>query len=458
MLLTKDLINGVNEKYVDMLKTVNIPDFTKCIAEFSGLPMDKVDDKMIKEYLQTWAENKYRFYQMLGNKTKFDTKIRYKRIRSDLAEEMKELGKDFPAYFLWLEELSNQTSNKIDEYKLRYDFKYAVRRLFENYKLEGSTITHFFKAKLNAPDELVTKIASIFENDTVEANYTISIDPVDIMTASENPYDWQSCYRLESENCESHADGCMAAILDTTSLITYIWRKEGKLNLYNEYELKSVRYKMMREWIAISANFTGIHFNSIYPGKNYDEEFERLLRNEVESLVSNYLKMPNKWRRAERAWCDRQIGYGYSEFSSYRIYVLSTIGEDEEENIKVYDTMYHCACGCGEFIPPSYDDESMEYEGNGFRHDCMTERYYCEYCDDYCSHECCREECEGCSIWNDNHPVCSLDTCEECEDIPDYYWEGWVNGEVEAREDHCINCPRWQECHANDEDCESEEE
>ena len=91
---------------------------------------------------------------------------------------------------------------------------------------------------------------TIFENDTITGTYTISIDPVDMMLASENPYNWQSCYRLETPNEASHADGCLAAILDSSSLITYIWDKEGKFNLYN-HDLKCIRYKRIREWIAI---------------------------------------------------------------------------------------------------------------------------------------------------------------------------------------------------------------
>ena len=31
-------------------------------------------------------------------------------------------------------------------------------------KIEGTSITHFFKSKLNAPDEIVTEIGRVFEN------------------------------------------------------------------------------------------------------------------------------------------------------------------------------------------------------------------------------------------------------------------------------------------------------
>ena len=75
MLKTLELINGVEEKYIPMLKKVNIVDFTKCISVFSGLPLQKIPNKMIKEYLLTWAKNKYRIFQMLGNELYKDIKL-----------------------------------------------------------------------------------------------------------------------------------------------------------------------------------------------------------------------------------------------------------------------------------------------------------------------------------------------------------------------------------------------
>lgn len=61
MLKTVDLIKGIDEKYIPMLKMVNIPDFYKCMAQFSGLPMDSLDDRTMQIYLTTWAEHKYKF-------------------------------------------------------------------------------------------------------------------------------------------------------------------------------------------------------------------------------------------------------------------------------------------------------------------------------------------------------------------------------------------------------------
>lgn len=444
MLMTKDLINDIEEQYVPMLKMVNIPDFTKCISIFSGLKMNEIDDGTIKDYLHTWAKNKYRFFEMLNNKLKSDVKFAYKKCRDDIVSEVRNLEKSYPAYALWLEEFRNLKNNKIESSDLSWQIRDTISTLFSGYRIGGSSLTRFFKHMLNAPDGLVTEIGRIFENDTVEAMHTISIDPVDIMLASENPYKWESCYRLETDNSASHADGCMAAVLDTSSLITYVWNNEGKLNLYDNYELKNVRYKRMRQWIAISPKFTTVHFNSIYPGKCYDSVLEKQLRAIVEEKISNYLGVRNMWKESDSSFIDRDIYYGYGEYHNHNLYMQS---DAEPETFNVYNTSFKCACGCGEIIEGS--DEGKEYLGYGFQHNCYEDRYWCEYIDDYCDCSCCEEDCAECDTWIENHPVCSLDNTCKCEDVD---WDLASHGVMEADEDHCTHCPHWQECHQPDED------
>lgn len=272
MLLTKDLIKDVdNENQIEMLKKVNIPDFTKCIAQFSGLNIRCVSDDIIKRYLLTWAKNKERFFLMLGKQLKVDTPFNYSRTGNEEEEKIyqyNELKKKFPIYAFWLDEVEDLKKNKLGNFiNLSYTMRNKLKQYFPFLDTTNTKITHFFKSYLNAPEELVNGIAAIYENNEIEATHTISIDPVDMMLASDNPYGWESCYRLELNISSSHADGCLAAVLDNQSLITYIWNNEGKFILYNKYDFKSIRYKRMRQWIAISDKMHSIHFNTIYPRK-----------------------------------------------------------------------------------------------------------------------------------------------------------------------------------------------
>lgn len=461
MLKFEDIIADLDlierEQYTDMLKQVNIPDFVKCIAQFSGIAFDDIKDSIIKEYLITWAKNKYRFFKMLGNKLRLDTNIDFKSTVGGNDTRFKELEKKYPAYSLWLDNFSWAETNKINHnWQLSYHAKAMLHHIYPDISsLEGMTLTHLFKKLLNAPDELVTDIAAVYENKKVKAIHTISIDPVDMMLASENPYDWTSCYKLELGNDGIHADGCLAAVLDSTSLITYIWNSNGKFILQDTYKFKDIRYKRMRQWISISENMTSIHFNDIYPGKGkYDNEFRSQLRDVVETIVAKYLGKidENVWTRDNNSYCSRLYPYGYGEFHSGNIYKLK--GADDER-FKAYDTKISCPCGCGDILPGS-DDESdgdgeYVYNGEGFTYENFDKKYYCEYAEEYCdcADDICAGNCGDCMVWQNQHPVCSLDEITECEDS-DYL--SVYDGIAHCNSDHCNGCALYKQHHPDEEE------
>lgn len=411
MILKKDLIEKLGEQYAPMINQISIPDFTKCIAYYAGLSMSAVSDSAIEEYLSKWAINKLYIFKMLGNKTKVDTKITYKDEIKDYEIEYNDLASKYPAYALWLLSLDYPSKNKINYYDLRTPIRDLCQKWFPHFTLDGSSITHFFKKCLNAPEALLNDIAAIYEHSIITSNFTISIDPVDMMLASENPYNWTSCYRLEPENDSSHADGCLAAVLDKASLITYAWDREGDFAL-DDLSFKKVRYKRMREWIAISKDFKTIHFNDIYPGKwAYPIDFKKMWRNIIENYIAEYLEVPNIWIKAEapEIRCSRKNLYGYGEYSSDYIYVLKN-SEPLEEELKVYDECITCPCGCGSVVPGT-DDEWYVYNGGGlvcenFNDEyCEEEEDYCFYCDGPCSEIRSDETCGKCEHYLRYNPI-----------------------------------------------------
>ena len=455
MLSKENLIKDAEKEYIPMLKEVNIPDFTKCIAQFSGLHINEVCDDVIKTYLLTWAKNKYRFYQMFGNGIKIDVPIQYDSQELNVEAKMNEIRKEYPAYALWLDDFKRFDKNKISMRHLSYSIERVIAELFPHCNLEGATITHFFKKYLQAPDELITALGRIWENQKIEGTYTISIDPVDMMFASENPYNWTSCYRLEVDNSDSHADGCLAAMLDDSSLITYVWNHEGKFSLYDNYDFKNIRYFRMRQWISIAPSGTAIHFNKIYPGKSYSSDFEKQLREIVENLVNK-----------EAIWthnigyysdCIRKYPYGYNEFSYDYIYKIK---DSEDTTWEAYNEKILCPCGCGDYLPGNDTGEDVDdynyynYNGEGFINENFyleePEGEYCTYIDDYCTDT----DCENCSYWNENNPVCELDPTETCNNAGDAdsdCFDAYESNIVSCGK-HCEGCP----LHAKL--CEEEEE
>lgn len=448
MLKTKDLIEGVDEKFVPMLKEVNIPDFTKCIATFTWRNIEEVNDRMIKEYLLLWAAEKYKFYQMLGNKTRVDCPLTYKRLKDETVMRMGDLTKEFPAYHPWLQKFKCVTSNKLTSREVGWEFGQWMEEAFPRFSWEGCSLTRFFKSYLMAPDELVNKLAQVFENNVIEATYTISIDPVDIMLASENPYNWSSCYKLDPQEEETHADGCLAALIDSSSLITYVWDKEGEFVLpYSNFKFKSTRYKKMRAWISIAPDFNAFYMNEIYPGKttSYGEEFTKALRVIVERVISAYTQTEDRWIRTYKSLCNRKFPYGYSEFEEEDRTFVRAGCEKQVKAWTVYDQRIPCPCGCGLAMPGFYDGstgimDNTEYNGEGYGCQGIKESRYCSYYGDYC--DCAYDEdCYDCCYWKNAHPVCSLDYDVDCE-----CGEGRAeDGVVQACEENCCDCSMWQE-------------
>ena len=437
MLTYKDCYDNIEEKYHGMIKQVNIVEFTKCIAQYSGLPLTQLSDKAILEYLSHWAKNKYRFFVKMGNKLQYDRPIRFKDESKDIRACFRELESVYPAYALWLDELSWCKINKIDIERLSYSVRDIFARSFPSVKT-GCSLTHFFKTYLLAPDDLVTKIGKIYENDEIEATFTISIDPVDMMLASENPYNWVSCYRLETPNDSSHADGCLAALLDDSSLITYVWNNHGKFTLYDYYDFKDIRYKRMRMWISINPDENAIHFNSIYPGKTYSTDFEKMLRIECENLVNSEAtwKANDSFSRN----CSRKYYYGYNEFANTNIYYIK---DTPESFWNVYNTAITCPCGCGNIVPGSDECDGNEYDGEGFTAESFYLRRYCDIIDDYCENDegCCEE----CPIWRRNNAMCELDTDHYCDGDLDLAeevdsFDEYSSNIVHCHPDLCENC------------------
>ena len=104
MLKKLELIEGIDEKYHEMLKKVDIANFTKCVAAFGDMDIREVSDEAIKDYLWKWAVNKYRFYELLNKNLYIDYDIEYKEFDNEESRLRKydELEQEYPLFAPWL--------------------------------------------------------------------------------------------------------------------------------------------------------------------------------------------------------------------------------------------------------------------------------------------------------------------------------------------------------------------
>jgi hypothetical protein len=462
MLRIQTLVEKLGKEYEPMIAQIKIAEFTKTIAQLSNIPIEQLSDDVIEEYLTHWATNKFHFFKAFGNRTRVDIPFSYIDETKDTWAEMRALIPNYPAYAPWLYEMASFKTNKIDTSK--WDWRDKIMDYLDQVIVDQSVrralsdmaITTFFKRTLKAPDDLVTKIGRIYENEAIDATFTISIDPVDMMMASENPYKWTSCYRLELMS-DTHADGCLAAVIDDTSIITYVWNNKGKYTLYDKYEMKEIRYYRMREWIAVNKDFNVVHFNAIYPGKsNYSVDLEKKYRGMIENFIwkIKYPELENVWVKVPDGDVDREFNYGYDEYSVDRMWMLKGTAAD---HIKVYNERIICPCGCGDYVPGTSDsDDGLEYNGEGYTSENFEEKHWCEYADDYC--DC--DDCTDCSLWNREHAMCELDTDEYCENSSDAEATGDFDpdyGNIVSCGEHCDGCPLYKLHHPEENDDEKEE-
>ena len=384
MLKARELIEELGKEYELMIKQINVADFTKCISQYSGIAIKDLKDEVVKDYLLNWARHKKYIFDFFGGRTQIDLPIEYlEEDRDRYKNKLLDISKKYVAYYPWIRIFLNTPSNKVDDNYISWDNRSLLYDAFQQENFNGTTITHFFKNKLNAPDDMITALGRVWENNNMKATFTLSIDPVDIMLSSENPYNWKSCYRLDNDANEgSHADGCLAGVLDHSTIITYIWKEHGSFKLHGTYDLKDIRYKMMRMTIAVNDNFTAVHFNEIYPGKsNLSDNFHKLLRNKVETYIANVKNVENLWRNNNLDFDNimpyrQHDEYGYPEYSSKKVWLLKNDDITEYPAFRIYDTTIYCPCGCGEEYMGTYTDAydyDERYEYNGMGH--INENY-----------------------------------------------------------------------------------
>ena len=91
MLNKQVIIDKIGIEYQPMLDQISIPDFTKCIAQFSGLHIQNVSEKAIEDYLTKWCINKKKFFDLMGGNIRKDIPFTYKDPSLNYTTQFKEI-------------------------------------------------------------------------------------------------------------------------------------------------------------------------------------------------------------------------------------------------------------------------------------------------------------------------------------------------------------------------------
>ena len=363
------ILNRTDEKYHKMIKEINFNNFINTIKIFAN--DEYLDNLSVLYYLTKWAENKYWIYEKMGGLSK-EIIINY--TASNFAtEELKALYLKYPLYSLWLKEIL-----KVDN-KMSPTFWTEI--VFKDRKFGDMKVTTFFKKYLAAPEELITDISKLLNSCKLKGTYRLSIDPVDMMTAACSNYEWSSCYNIQkSHQGTNHSDGCLAAVLDSSSMIGYVYTKTETVEdvLGNIVDLPQ---KKLRHWINLTADARAMHIAKTYPNKDVDVP----MKDCAQILVSEIFNMPNDWSKNEGTdyTTKRKYDYGFNEFKGALYMNTPTDERIICYNEKIVDPLEH-----ERWLPPS---DEINYCGYGFTLNNFEDCDYCEICDNwyvegYCSH------------------------------------------------------------------------
>lgn len=370
----QDILSKIKEENLEMIRLVHLDNFIKCIGNLFGLSYKEMfaSDKYcdgIAYYLNTWAEQKRWLYDTLYNKsltisTNFEEKLDVTNYR-DQFMQLSEIEENylFRPYLAFLaghvaykdgQACNLYTSNSPSFYSCD---NYYLPRIFTD-KIDQEKeikITTVASKYFNLPQKLVDALGRILDNNRRKCTLTLSIDPVDILTCSVNPYHWTSCYSI-TNHCGSHADGALAAMVDSNSQVVYGWIDEGELDLTKSCSLKNVKFKLFRSWLNLTSDFKTLYVTSAYPYR--DTEHTKEIRLAIEDILDKYLNNTEKWRPLGVA-IERAMNYGYNEFS-YSTYSL----QSAKQFIEVYDiplvrldNVEEVFIGSDEEV---YDDEAFE--------------------------------------------------------------------------------------------------
>lgn len=357
--MNKDLIlQYVKEENMEMVSLVNMDNFIKCMGAIGTLQFkDIVNDKQVCEniarYLNEWADSKrWLFNEFYDHKLTVDIDYSANKLSDDWYKEFSSLkdNEEYMIYGPYISYLSEHIDfTDVDNLNC-YNFRYAnspyfsdefQRRLSECKDMKITTIADRW---FHLPKNLVDHMGRILDSNKITCTLTMSIDPVDILTCSTNgPDGWRSCYRVYYRGCGEHADGALAAMIDSNSQIVYGWNKEVEIDVGGEMNLKGIRKKLFRAWVNVTSNFKAIHVASAYPDR--DTAHTKMIREGIEKLIADKYGFENKWILKDLIDINRKYRYGYDEFSGSRVYIqkeyeeLLENGSCIENNIEVYDKL-----------------------------------------------------------------------------------------------------------------------
>lgn len=154
---------------------------------------------------------------------------------------------------------------------------------------EGMKLSKSFKFYIPDNPQLLRKVQDFasryIQQDLISGSLCISVHPLDFLTASENTFNWDSCFALTG----CYKTGSMSYLLDNSTMISYLKDKNEDRTVNMPFDWNN---KKWRAWLFFSTNQ-----KAVFSGRHYPFESEVLIDAVRDKLLNNDEIEYGPWRR-----------------------------------------------------------------------------------------------------------------------------------------------------------------
>lgn len=227
-----EMISKVDRELMDSLFQVTLNYSNRKNGTYYKFRKDSVDD-----YLKMWANQKWRYYLLLGRNLILRQKTHeiltdefFERLDAifELEEMKRRKGKEEivvdVSHFMYYRPIVN-CFNKEDIFKNVCPDNSEIKELFKEYYIPGQKLSRFF-SKFFDDENFDIQYSKLFQNKVQNCFLNISIDPIDFLTIGTSNSFTNSCYDL----VDFYQGAGYSFMLDRTSIVAFTSKEKPEEN------------------------------------------------------------------------------------------------------------------------------------------------------------------------------------------------------------------------------------
>lgn len=217
-----------------------------------------VDDKVVRRYLELWANAKYDFYMMFDRNLTIDKNVQLNMDIMNASQSIDELKIKYLKYYPLISMFSVKEISENNLIHVSSD----LNTMIPNVK-PGTKITKLMH-KITNDIDFVNDLSAIVQQKTCNAILSISIDPYDYLTSSINKNNWRSCHNIVDGD---YATGCLSYMIDEATIVSYRSNKKTFNYSYYNIDFKG-NSKTFRQLIYLDKYTSTFVMSKPYPYKS----------------------------------------------------------------------------------------------------------------------------------------------------------------------------------------------